>query len=194
VRVYIYICIYKVAPNARERIMALSFIRANVLTHRSSYLRFFASVSTMKVIMRSYLRIFLSINTKYISRNDVTRNIQFWKVSHNEHSIRSITIAIFRARATFQIFSFLNHNIIIILQPVPFQIFLDIFVSSSIDSKTNYIAIKHLIVYSPDVIFLQKGLVLGVYQTEDESNIVLTPTAAKYNESIDGKLLKNIQL
>lgn len=35
---------------------------------------------------------------------------------------------------------------------------------------------------------------LGVYETESESNVVFTPTAAKYNELVNGKLLKNILL
>jgi len=51
--IYIYLSYIYIAPNARERIMALSFIRANVLTRRRSYLRLFANASTMKVIMRS---------------------------------------------------------------------------------------------------------------------------------------------
>ena len=40
----------------------------------------------------------------------------------------------------------------------------------------------------------QKGLVLGVYETEDESNVLLTPTAAKYDELVKGKLQKHILL
>lgn len=44
------------------------------------------------------------------------------------------------------------------------------------------------------IFFLQKGLVLGVYETESESNVVFTPTAAKYNELVNGKLLQNILL
>lgn len=50
---------------------------------------------------------------------------------------------------------------------------------------------------SPDIFLLpfsQTGLVLGVYETESEDNVVLTPTAAKYNELVNGKLLKSIQL
>lgn len=43
-------------------------------------------------------------------------------------------------------------------------------------------------------LFPQKGLVLGVYETEDESNVALTPTAAKYNGLVNGKLLKHILL
>ncbi|XP_076240163.1 cytosol aminopeptidase isoform X2 [Calliopsis andreniformis] len=39
-----------------------------------------------------------------------------------------------------------------------------------------------------------KGLVLGVYEAEDECNISLTPTAAKYDELVKGKLQKNILL
>ena len=41
---------------------------------------------------------------------------------------------------------------------------------------------------------MKKGLVLGVYETEDESNISLTPTAAKYDELVKGKLQKQILL
>ncbi|RLU25395.1 hypothetical protein DMN91_001551 [Ooceraea biroi] len=41
---------------------------------------------------------------------------------------------------------------------------------------------------------MKKGLVLGVYETEDESNVVLTPTATKYNALLNGKLVKNIVL
>ncbi|KAL6262665.1 hypothetical protein P5V15_005458 [Pogonomyrmex californicus] len=41
---------------------------------------------------------------------------------------------------------------------------------------------------------MKTGLVLGVYETENEDNVVLTPTAAKYNELVNGKLLKNIML
>ncbi|XP_053975412.1 cytosol aminopeptidase-like isoform X2 [Hylaeus anthracinus] len=41
---------------------------------------------------------------------------------------------------------------------------------------------------------MKKGLVLGVYETEDEKKISLTPTAAKYNELVKGKLQKNLLL
>ncbi|KOC71004.1 hypothetical protein WH47_04990 [Habropoda laboriosa] len=41
---------------------------------------------------------------------------------------------------------------------------------------------------------MKKGLVLGIYETDDESNISLTPTAAKYDELVKGKLQKNILL
>ncbi|XP_076300931.1 cytosol aminopeptidase-like [Lasioglossum baleicum] len=41
---------------------------------------------------------------------------------------------------------------------------------------------------------MKKGLVLGVYESEDESKISLTPTAAKYDELVNGKLQKNILL
>ncbi|XP_024887625.1 cytosol aminopeptidase-like [Temnothorax curvispinosus] len=41
---------------------------------------------------------------------------------------------------------------------------------------------------------MKTGLVLGVYETESEDNVVLTPTAAKYNDLVNGKLLKNILL
>ncbi|KAK2575896.1 hypothetical protein KPH14_007265 [Odynerus spinipes] len=40
---------------------------------------------------------------------------------------------------------------------------------------------------------MKKGLVLGVYEADDES-FTLTPTAAKYNERVQGKLLKHICL
>lgn len=39
---------------------------------------------------------------------------------------------------------------------------------------------------------MKKGLVLGVYNTDD--GVTLTPTAAKYNDLVNGKLLKHIQL
>lgn len=41
---------------------------------------------------------------------------------------------------------------------------------------------------------LQKGLVLGVYETDDENKVVLTSTAAKYNELVKGQLWKYILL
>ncbi|XP_017886445.1 cytosol aminopeptidase-like isoform X2 [Ceratina calcarata] len=41
---------------------------------------------------------------------------------------------------------------------------------------------------------MKKGLVLGVYETEDDRNIVLTPTAARYNEQVESKLQKSILL
>ncbi|XP_076759280.1 cytosol aminopeptidase-like [Xylocopa sonorina] len=41
---------------------------------------------------------------------------------------------------------------------------------------------------------MKKGLVLGIYETEDESNISLTPTAAKYDALVNGKLQKNVLL
>ncbi|XP_012220482.1 cytosol aminopeptidase [Linepithema humile] len=41
---------------------------------------------------------------------------------------------------------------------------------------------------------MKKGLVLGIYETENENNIALTPTATKYNELVNGRLLKNILL
>ncbi|XP_076164692.1 cytosol aminopeptidase isoform X2 [Ptiloglossa arizonensis] len=41
---------------------------------------------------------------------------------------------------------------------------------------------------------MKSGLVLGVYETEDERNISLTPTAAKYDAIVKGKLQKNILL
>ncbi|XP_033324821.2 cytosol aminopeptidase [Megalopta genalis] len=41
---------------------------------------------------------------------------------------------------------------------------------------------------------MKKGLVLGVYDSEDERKISLTPTAAKYDELVNGKLQKNILL
>ncbi|XP_011863940.1 PREDICTED: cytosol aminopeptidase-like [Vollenhovia emeryi] len=41
---------------------------------------------------------------------------------------------------------------------------------------------------------MKTGLVLGVYETESEDNVALTPTAAKYNELVKGKLLKHILL
>jgi len=54
-----------------------------------------------------------------------------------------------------------------------------------------------VVVRFPDIFapfFPQTGLVLGVYETESEDNVVLTPTAIKYNELVNGKLLKNILL
>ncbi|XP_012288936.1 cytosol aminopeptidase isoform X2 [Orussus abietinus] len=41
---------------------------------------------------------------------------------------------------------------------------------------------------------MKKGLVLGVYETEGNDSVTLTPTAAKYNDLINGRLLKNICL
>ncbi|XP_043247808.1 cytosol aminopeptidase-like isoform X2 [Colletes gigas] len=41
---------------------------------------------------------------------------------------------------------------------------------------------------------MKKGLVLGVYETEDDSKVLLTPTAAKYDELVKGKLQKSILL
>uniref|UniRef100_A0A0C9QXT8 LAP3_1 protein n=1 Tax=Fopius arisanus TaxID=64838 RepID=A0A0C9QXT8_9HYME len=38
---------------------------------------------------------------------------------------------------------------------------------------------------------MKKGLVLGVYEGE-KNDVVLTPSAAKYNELVNGKLLENI--
>ncbi|KAG7200869.1 hypothetical protein KM043_003232 [Ampulex compressa] len=40
---------------------------------------------------------------------------------------------------------------------------------------------------------MKTGLVLGVYETEGE-NVTLTPAAAKYDQLVQGKLLKNIIL
>ncbi|KYN23336.1 E3 ubiquitin-protein ligase RFWD2 [Trachymyrmex cornetzi] len=52
---------------------------------------------------------------------------------------------------------------------------------------------SHLRLFA-NVSTMKTGLVLGVYETESEDNVVLTPTAAKYNELVNGKLLKNILL
>ncbi|XP_015600885.1 cytosol aminopeptidase isoform X2 [Cephus cinctus] len=41
---------------------------------------------------------------------------------------------------------------------------------------------------------MKKGLVLGIYEAEGKDGIALTPTAARYNEKVNGKLLKNICL
>ncbi|XP_034943968.1 cytosol aminopeptidase-like isoform X2 [Chelonus insularis] len=41
---------------------------------------------------------------------------------------------------------------------------------------------------------MKKGLVLGVYEGENKDEVILTPTAAKYNEIVNGKLLTNINL
>lgn len=41
---------------------------------------------------------------------------------------------------------------------------------------------------------LQKGLVLGVYKEEDKISVSLTPSAAKYNEITQGKLLDSLRL
>ncbi|XP_012062921.1 PREDICTED: cytosol aminopeptidase-like [Atta cephalotes] len=51
---------------------------------------------------------------------------------------------------------------------------------------------SHLRLFA-NVSTMKTGLVLGVYETESE-DVVLTPTAAKYNELVNGKLLKNILL
>ncbi|KAM0730597.1 hypothetical protein ACS0PU_002926 [Formica fusca] len=51
-----------------------------------------------------------------------------------------------------------------------------------------------LLRFFANVSTMKKGLVLGVYETESESNVVFTPTAAKYNELVNGKLLQNILL
>lgn len=48
-------------------------------------------------------------------------------------------------------------------------------------------------IFAP-LLFSQTGLVLGVYEIESENDIMLTPTATKYNELVNGKLLKNIIL
>ncbi|EFN87675.1 hypothetical protein EAI_10406 [Harpegnathos saltator] len=41
---------------------------------------------------------------------------------------------------------------------------------------------------------MKKGLVLGVYETDDENKVALTSTAAKYNELVKGQLWKYILL
>ncbi|XP_043790439.1 cytosol aminopeptidase-like isoform X2 [Apis laboriosa] len=41
---------------------------------------------------------------------------------------------------------------------------------------------------------MKKGLVLGIYEAEDENNISLTPTAINYDELVKGKLRQNIFL
>ncbi|XP_015509984.1 cytosol aminopeptidase isoform X1 [Neodiprion pinetum] len=41
---------------------------------------------------------------------------------------------------------------------------------------------------------MKKGLVLGVYETEGQDGVRLTPTAVQYNELVNGKLLENISL
>lgn len=72
---------------------------------------------------------------------------------------------------------------------------------ASIPNSRTYLLVDDLVTIvapSPDIFLLpsfsQTGLVLGVYETESEDNVVLTPTAAKYNELVNGKLLKSIQL
>lgn len=44
------------------------------------------------------------------------------------------------------------------------------------------------------VVALQKGLVLGVYKEEGKNEVGLTPSAAKYNEITQGKLLDSVKL
>ncbi|XP_012257991.2 cytosol aminopeptidase-like isoform X2 [Athalia rosae] len=41
---------------------------------------------------------------------------------------------------------------------------------------------------------MKKGLVLGVYEAESQDGVTLTPTAVKYNELVNGKLLESISL
>lgn len=41
---------------------------------------------------------------------------------------------------------------------------------------------------------LQRGLVLGAYTVEGKDEIRLTPFAQKYNESVAGELLKQINM
>lgn len=41
---------------------------------------------------------------------------------------------------------------------------------------------------------LQKGLVLGCYKEEGKSQVSFTPSAAKYNELTQGKLLESVKL
>lgn len=57
--------------------MALSFIRSKVSPHGTSHLRFFASVSTMKVIERDFSRILVYQSTRRVrlSKRDETRDI-----------------------------------------------------------------------------------------------------------------------
>lgn len=49
-------------------------------------------------------------------------------------------------------------------------------------------------IFGYDFCIRQKGLVLGVYETDDENKVVLTSTAAKYNELVKGQLWKYILL
>ncbi|KAL6446421.1 hypothetical protein ACFW04_001178 [Cataglyphis niger] len=63
------------------------------------------------------------------------------------------------------------------------------FIRTKVSSHRN-----SLLRFFANVSTMKKGLVLGVYETESESNVVFTPTAAKYNELVNGKLLQNILL
>ncbi|KAF7995374.1 hypothetical protein HCN44_006481 [Aphidius gifuensis] len=61
-------------------------------------------------------------------------------------------------------------------------------------SKTVRLANSRLRFFSSSCLKMKKGLILGVYEGENKDDVVLTPTAAKYNELVNGKLLANIAL
>ncbi|XP_063977725.1 cytosol aminopeptidase-like isoform X2 [Diachasmimorpha longicaudata] len=82
----------------------------------------------------------------------------------------------------------LLHDFLKALTNIPFQT-MALF---HINSKVVRLSTSQLRCYS-SCLKMKKGLVLGVYEGE-KSDVVLTPSAAKYNELVNGKLLVNISL
>lgn len=90
--------------------MALSFIRAGVSPRRNSLLRFFANVSTMKVIyVRSYSPSFLVVEEARLILETKKRDIfvGFWKIVR---ALTNIPDAICRLSARVQSISSTNAN------------------------------------------------------------------------------------
>lgn len=199
--------------------MALSFIRARVSPRRNSLLRSFANVSTMKVITRNVLLADrFSSSTKRIWLLE-TKKSAIFSSGFGKMSVPRPNVLDAICRLSARVRNIFEHEFFFFPPPLPprgenddrrqcqrierrlnrrFDVRIFNVPYSSIGIRKReileHILVAHFLTTQLWHVFFSQGLVLGVYETESESNVVFTPTAAKFNELINGKLLKNILL